>query len=216
MRLGGDMGTKGRNAAPRRIPSVPVLLGVIAAAAPPLLPASAQVYGVALPDLWNKTLAVRPKKIPAGGTVEIISAVRNLGAADLAPAPDREEGQPAIAVRFVLVANVRHREGTEAGAWGFDALERREVVRHTATWTVPADLAPGMWFLCADVDPENAVRESNEMNNRTCHPLTVEPPLDLAAEAPEGDEELPDEGGETPPETAEPGESGPSEPGGES
>jgi len=41
---------------------------------------------------------------------------------------------------------------------------------------IPADVAPGLYFLCAYVDPGNAVPESNERNNVTCASLRITPP----------------------------------------
>ncbi len=136
--------------------------------------ADAQVYAIALPDVHNKRLSVHPPRIPAGGVVEIRSAVQNLGAGALTPAHSMAEDGPTLTIRFLLVRNVKDKSGLDAGSWSLNALERREVAQHAVLWVVPETLTPGTWFLCAEVDPQNRVRESNELNNRTCLPLTVE------------------------------------------
>jgi len=158
--------------------------------------ADAQVYGVALPDITNKTLIVRPDAVPAGGTVEIVSAVQNLGMAALIPryrpappvaAPGAGERipveppappPPTLVIRFMLVSNVKNTTGIPAGEWGLDALDQRDVERQTVLWTVPAETTPDTWYLCADVDPDHNVRESNDLNNRTCQRLIVKPALE--------------------------------------
>jgi hypothetical protein len=38
---------------------------------------------------------------------------------------------------------------------------------------IPADTPPGAYFLCATVDPGNAVAESKEANNTTCRPIRI-------------------------------------------
>lgn len=38
---------------------------------------------------------------------------------------------------------------------------------------IPADTRPGNYFLCATVDPGNAVAEANEGNNTTCRPIHI-------------------------------------------
>lgn len=38
---------------------------------------------------------------------------------------------------------------------------------------IPPDIPPGNYELCAVVDPTNAVRESNEGNNRVCHKIRI-------------------------------------------
>lgn len=44
---------------------------------------------------------------------------------------------------------------------------------------IPADTPPGAYFLCATVDPGNAVAESNEANNTTCRPIRIAKPLNV-------------------------------------
>jgi hypothetical protein len=181
MRMAGRTGT-----ALRRAAATLLLAGTIAAAAGDR--AAAQVYGVALPDISNKRLNVQPKSVPAGGTVEIFSMVQNLGAGPMTPAHGAPDAPATLTIRFLLVRNLKDKTGLDAGSWTVNALERRETARHTALWTVPATLEPAMYFLCADVDPDNQVRESNELNNRNCLPLTVKP----AVPAPEP--RLPEDG----------------------
>lgn len=144
--------------------------------------AHAQVYAIALPDPTNKNLTVRPETVRAGEKLEIVSAVQNKGAGALTPAHSKALRPPALTVRFRLLGNVKDTSGMPAGRWGLNALDRREVRRRTVIWTVPRTVAPGRYFLCADVDPEDNVRESNEHNNRTCLLLTVEAPPERAAE----------------------------------
>lgn len=156
--------------------------------------AAAQVYSIALPDIHNKRLSASPNRVTAGGTVEIRNAVQNLGAGALTPAHGLAEEGPTLTIRFVLVRNVKDSGGVELGSWSVDALERKEVKWHTASWAVPGTLTAGTYFLCADIDPANSVRESNELNNRTCLPLTVEAAPETAAG--EDGEPLPEPGGD--------------------
>ncbi len=41
------------------------------------------------------------------------------------------------------------------------------------SFQVPRDLTPGEYEICGIVDPDNRVKESNENNNRDCHPVKV-------------------------------------------
>lgn len=153
--------------------------------------AAAQVYAIALPDVTNKRLTVKPGTVAAGGVLEIRNAVQNLGAGALTPAHSMAEAGPTLTIRFLLVRNVRDRHGLDAGSWSLDALARREVKWHRGTWILPRTVTPGTWFLCADIDPENTVRESNELNNRTCLPVTVKAAPEVAA----GEDGEPEPGG---------------------
>ena len=181
---------RGRAFARAELPAAAALAAALAAGA--VQEAAAQVYAIALPDATNKDLLVNPDTVRAGGTVTIVSAVQNKGAGALTPAHSKATEPPALAIRFLLTGNVADARGIPAGHWGVDRLERREVKRRSVAWRVPLTTAPGDYFLCADVDPDGRVRESNEHNNRTCQPLTVKPaPEGTAGENAADDESSP-------------------------
>ncbi|MFP4004029.1 MAG: CARDB domain-containing protein [Alphaproteobacteria bacterium] len=170
----------GRNGTTARLRSIALLALAGAAAALAGNHAAAQVYHIALPDITSKRFSAKPETVQAGGTLEIRNAVQNLGAGPLTPAHGKADEAPTLTIRFLLVRNLKDADGLAAGSWSLDALGRREVKWHTARWTVPETTAPGPYFLCADIDPANAVRESNELNNRTCLPLTIKAALEIA------------------------------------
>lgn len=58
-------------------------------------------------------------------------------------------------------------------------LAPRAFHEYAAGAGIPADTPPGNYFLCAVVDPGNAVAESNEANNKTCRPIRIARPLNV-------------------------------------
>ena len=119
-----------------------------------------------LPDLTVGRLDAAPAEATAGSSFSLTTAIRNAGSG-AAPAP------AAIDVHFQATAD----ETTIADltAWrqpDGSLLQPGESVEDVAPVRAPA-LQPGTYSICATVDPEAAIAEADEDNNRTCIPFTI-------------------------------------------
>ncbi len=138
------------------------LLGALAAP----LAARAQ-----LPDLVVTSFTVTPRSVAPGGSIEIVSEIRNAGTA---PVPARGPAAASTAVEIRLMRAETDAGGDLLGGWGpIRAIPVGVSERYTNHGTIPAGKAPGHYFACATVDAGHIVPESNESNNRVCLPLTV-------------------------------------------
>ncbi len=123
------------------------------------------------PDLTVSGLEIAPAETTAGSTVEVTSAVTNIGgAATVAPALVDIQIFAAGIDAAPNAAPVADLTGWQQAP---DAtLAPGAMVEDQANARVPG-LQPGAYTACAIVDPEDAVDEALEDNNRLCTPLTI-------------------------------------------
>lgn len=124
------------------------VLALTACSSAPVAPAAPK------PDLTGDTLSLVPSRVAAGGTGQLIFALRNLGAADAGPFSlratlQREDGGAAMVLARLDVA------GVSAGASTPQSL----------TVQLPDDAQPGVHTLTVAIDPEGQVDESSRDNN---------------------------------------------------
>lgn len=117
------------------------------------------------PDLVVVDLAATPTEAAAGAEIEIFSAVKNLGKRTRA-AIDVDIGVFARATDASPLAPLT--------AWSKSSgLKRNQKVDDAARVFLPGGLAAGDYYLCADIDPDGAIAESDESNNRRCASFKV-------------------------------------------
>lgn len=143
------------------------LAGVLAA--PLAAPLAAQPKG---PDLVISFLAVTPASVAPGGSIEVVSEMRNIGTVEV---PYGGSSAVSAFVNIRLVTSVADVAGGDLlPGWGpLRAIPAGTGERYTNHATIPASKAPGAYFVCADADGNHVVSESDELNNRRCKPLTV-------------------------------------------
>ncbi|HTS01104.1 MAG TPA: CARDB domain-containing protein [Thermoanaerobaculia bacterium] len=147
----------------RSLPFLSVILPATLAA-----PLAAQAP---LPDLVVSSLTVSPPSVAPGGSLEIVSEIRNAGAAEV---PSRGPAAASTAVDIRLMTGIADVHGDYLAGWGpLRAIPPGGTEHYTSHATVPASKAPGAYFVCVDVDLGHIVTESNETNNRLCKALTV-------------------------------------------
>lgn len=119
------------------------------------------------PDLVASRLEVSPAEATAGTTVTVTSEVTNIGGAATA--------SPAIVDIQIFATGIDTAPLAELTAWQqapTETLAPGASVGDQANARIPG-LRPGAYTACAIVDPENAINEALEDNNRLCAPLTI-------------------------------------------
>lgn len=119
------------------------------------------------PDLVVSRLEVSPAEATAGTTVTVTSEVTNIGGAATA--------SPAIVDIQIFATGIDTAPLAELTAWQqapTETLAPGASVGDQANARIPG-LRPGAYTACAIVDPENAINEALEDNNRLCAPLTI-------------------------------------------
>ncbi|MCM3875615.1 MAG: hypothetical protein NEA02_04275 [Thermoanaerobaculia bacterium] len=142
---------------------------VVVLAAPLAAPLAAQPKG---PDLVISFLSLAPESVAPGGSIDIVSEIRNVGTVAV---PSRGPTSASAGVHLRLVRSAADvAGGDEIPGWGpLVAIPPGTPFRITTRFTVPASKPPGAYFVCAEVDADHLVTESDESNNRRCKPLTV-------------------------------------------
>lgn len=136
------------------------------------------------PDLVVRLVA--PESARPGEEVGRVTrlTVKNLGSA---VAPGTRDNSTGYMIDLTLGRDTTISVGFKAYSPRFaeDVLLKRGRVSRTGdvrpsesagypvNAVLPADLPAGPYYLCAYVDPGNAVRESNEGNNAACVPLRI-------------------------------------------
>ncbi len=121
-----------------------------------------------LPDLTVSRLEATPAQATAGTEITITSAIRNAG-----------EMRAALPVVIDVQLFAGENETTpiaDLTAWAQtdgEPLASGEIIEDAAKVKVPANLKAGAYFICGKVDPDDAIRESFEDNNRVCAPFTI-------------------------------------------
>ncbi len=124
-----------------------------------------------LPDLVVSSLTVSPPSVAPGGSLELVSEIRNVGAAEV---PFRGPSSSTTAVDIRLMTAITDVHGDYLAGWGpLRAIPPGGTEHYTSHATVPATKAPGRYLVCVDVDLGHIVTERDETNNRLCRPLTV-------------------------------------------
>jgi subtilase family serine protease len=120
---------------------------------------------VSMPDLTVSTLSLNPNQGPTGTTVTVTLTVQNAGTAASA----------ATSLAFCLAspADASLSGGAALKTLGVPSLQAGTSIGVTATLTIPA-VEGGTYQLLAVLDPDGAVAESIETNNRAATPLTIE------------------------------------------
>jgi hypothetical protein len=140
-------------------------------AVPVLMLAAPVAARGALPDLVVSSLTVSPGSVAPGGSLEIVSEIRNIGTAEV---PFRGPSSSTTAVDIRLMTAVTDVHGDYLAGWGpLRAIPPGGTEHYTSHATIPAAKAPGRYLVCVDVDLGHIVTESDETNNRLCKPLTV-------------------------------------------
>lgn len=128
--------------------------------------AAAALAACSTPDLVLDDLAVTPGASPAGGDLEIRSAVRNVG----------KKSSGAGASVDLYESPTDFLPDHELLEWELppgETLRPGESVGDTRRVRIRPDFAPGDYYLCGDADPMDRVKEKNENNNRHCMPFKV-------------------------------------------
>jgi hypothetical protein len=119
------------------------------------------------PDLVISRLEVTPAETTAGTTIAILTAAKNAGAA---------ASTSAAAVDVDLYADGSAGEPiTNLTGWqqAQEGLEPGESVEDGTNVRAPESLAARTYSICASVDPDDAIAEADEDNNRSCVPFTI-------------------------------------------
>jgi hypothetical protein len=135
------------------------------------LAAAALIAGCATtatkPDLTVSRLEITPAETTAGSSVAVSSEVTNTGGA--------ATGAPAVVDVEIFATGIDAPPLATLTGWqqAPDAtLAPGEKVEDEANARMPG-VQPGSYNACAIVDPENAIDETHEDNNRLCTPLTI-------------------------------------------
>ena len=108
-----------------------------------------------LPDLVGLG-AIAPRLVAPGETIRVIGAVGNTGGSDAG----RFTVDFYLTNRSTLVA-----EPLLLGSWDIESIPAAGQATTTRTFTVPESAQPGEYGLLMDVDPSDAVTETDSGNN---------------------------------------------------
>jgi subtilase family serine protease len=123
------------------------------------------------PDLVVSSVSA-PATVGAGAMVTVGDTTRNQGAS----------AAPASSTRFYLSAdNLLDATDTVLGSRSVPAIAAGSSSTGSTTVTIPADKAPGAYFLIAQADAEQTITEIVEINNTTVATVQVGPDLVIAA-----------------------------------
>lgn len=139
------------------------------------------------PDLLIEALDVAPDAAAGGAEVEVVSTVINAG--------KRTKAAVDVDVGFFTRATDAAPLAPLTGWTKPKGLRRDESVSDATRVAMPRGFPVGGYYVCADVDPDDAVSESDEANNRLCTMVSLSPspggPLngaDLVIESVTGEE----------------------------
>ena len=122
------------------------------------------------PDLTVSLLETTPTQTTAGSRITINSAIRNSGSAPTgsAAAMTVDLFSDAFGSSFLAPLTAWRQGDGETLAPGAEAVDAADI-------RAPSALSPGLYGICAAADPDNAIVEANEDNNRACVTLEVTP-----------------------------------------
>lgn len=122
------------------------------------------------PDLVVGALEVSPAQTTAGSPITVNSAIDNAGLyATTSPAAMTVDLYVNSLAGLPLTSLLawRQREG-ETLAPGASAAD-------SASLRTPLNLSAGLYSICANVDPDNEIAETDKANNRECAPFEIIP-----------------------------------------
>lgn len=116
-----------------------------------------------LPE-FSTLLSKAPSSAKAGDTISLQNIVYNTGSADA--------NGVYVGVYLSMDSQIRNSD-TRIGSHQYDNIFHDYYAYKTLSVTIPVGTQPGTWYLGAIVDPDNAIPEKDEGNNRS-DPISIQ------------------------------------------